>query len=321
MDWCGVVAIDKPPGFTSRQIVDKVAKLVRPAKAGHAGTLDPLATGVLVVAVGPATRLITHLQQGRKRYIGRFRLGQRSNTDDAEGLIVPGGDWTGITETDLVAAAGQFTGVVSQVPPQFSAVHVDGRRAYALARKGEVVDLQARDVEVFSLQVTRFEPPDFELAIECGSGTYIRSIGRDLGEQLGCGALMTALERTAVGPFTLENAVPFDELDRDRLEQVLQPALHAVADRPRRVVDADELRALRQGRTIATGEISWQAGLSTITHPGESDTATPDSDQCPNVEVALIDSRGILIGMAKLEHERQRLQPEIMFPPRDRATQ
>lgn len=317
MDWCGIVAVNKPRGLTSRQIVDKVAKLVRPAKAGHAGTLDPLATGVLVVAVGPATRLITHLQQGRKRYIGQFRLGQRSDTDDAEGQIVPGGDWTGITEASLMAAAGQFTGVVSQIPPQFSAVHVDGKRAYSLARKGQVVDLQARDVEVFSLQVTRFEPPDFELAIECGSGTYIRSIGRDLGEQLGCGALMTALQRTVVGPFTLENAVPFDDLDRDRLKQSLQPALQAVADRPRRIVDADELRALRQGRTIAAGGITGQTDLSTITHPDESGTDTPDSDHSPEVDVALIDSSGILIGMAQLEHDNKRLQPVIMFPPRE----
>lgn len=323
MDWCGIVAINKPPGFTSRQIVDKVAKLVRPAKAGHAGTLDPLATGVLVVAVGPATRLITHLQQGRKRYIGQFRLGQRSDTDDAEGQLVPGGDWAGVSEADLVAAASQFTGVVSQIPPQFSAVHVDGKRAYALARKGEVVDLQARDVEVFSLLVTRFEPPDFELTIECGSGTYIRSIGRDLGEQLGCGALMTALQRTAVGPFTIEDAVPFDELDNERLKESLQPALHAVADRPRRVVDADELRALRQGRTIPIGDLTArtklddQSGLSTAAHCVESNFTPPGADQCPKVEVALIDSSGLLIGMAKLEREKQRLQPEIMFPPRD----
>ena len=180
MDWCGVVAVDKPAGFTSRDIVDKVAAIVRPAKAGHAGTLDPLATGVLVIAVGPATRLISYIQQGRKRYVGRFRLGQRSDTDDVEGRITEGGDWTGITETMLTTAAGRFVGSISQVPPQFSAVHVDGRRAYALARRGESVELQARPVEVHSLRVTRFEPPDFELEIECGSGTYVRSIGRDL---------------------------------------------------------------------------------------------------------------------------------------------
>lgn len=328
MDWCGVVAINKPPGFTSRQIVDKVAKMVRPAKAGHAGTLDPLATGVLVVAVGPATRLIAHLQQGRKRYVGQFRLGQRSDTDDVEGQIVPGGDWTGITEPALREAAAQFTGVVSQVPPQFSAIHVDGKRAYALARKGEVVDLQARDVEVFSLQVTRFEPPDFELAVECGSGTYIRSIGRDLGEQLGCGALMTALQRTAVGPFTLENAVSFDELDSHSLQQALHPALLAVADRPQRIVDADEQRALRQGRTIPIGSLTVPsdstslAGAGLMVHSDEPTAAATvgpvtGAEVRPKVEVALIDSSGILIGMAKLEFEKHRLQPEIMFPPRE----
>jgi len=310
MDWCGVVAINKPPGFTSRQIVDKVAKLVRPAKAGHAGTLDPLATGVLLVAVGPATRLITHLQQGRKRYIGQFRLGQRSDTDDIEGRITSGGDWAGITEAMLIDAASQFTGVVSQVPPQFSAVHVEGKRAYALARKGEFVELQAREVEVFSLKVTHFQAPDFELTIECGSGTYIRSIGRDLGEQLGCGALMTSLQRTVVGPFRIEDAVPFDELDGNRLKQELHPALQAVVDRPRRIVDEDELRALRQGRTIPPGAIaaSLQCDMTTTIEPG--------ADAAPKVEVALIDTSGVLIGMARLELEQQRLQPEIMFPPR-----
>ena len=292
MDWCGVVAVDKPAGFTSRDIVDKVAAIVRPAKAGHAGTLDPLATGVLVIAVGAATRLISYVQQGRKQYVGRFRLGQRSDTDDVEGRITEGGDWTGITETMLTAAAGRFVGSILQVPPQYSAVHVDGRRAYALARRGESVELQPRPVEVYSLRVTRFEPPDFELEIECGSGTYMRSIGRDLGEILGCGALMTSLRRLAVGPFVLEHAIPFDGLDASRLKLAIQPPLQAIAELPRRVVDADEIRALRQGRTIAIGTL-----------------LSADSD----TEAALIDIHQSLIGVACIEAVTQRLQPHIVF--------
>lgn len=293
MVWCGIVTIDKPMGLTSRQIVDKVAKIVRPAKTGHAGTLDPLATGVLVVAVGSATRLISYIQQGRKRYIGQFRLGVRSNTDDVEGEITEGGVWTHITEQMLVDAVAQFVGTISQVPPQFSAVHVGGQRAYKLARRGELVEIDARPVEVYSIRVTQFNPPDFELEIECGSGTYVRSIGRDLGEHFGCGAIMTSLRRLVVGPCRIEDAVPFADLDEARLRSALQPPLTAVADFPQRNVDADELHALRQGRTIETCSLSG-AG--------------------PETEVALIDADGQLIGLARFEGSPSRLQPRIIFP-------
>jgi tRNA pseudouridine55 synthase len=293
MDWCGVLAVDKPGGFTSRQIVDKVAKIVRPAKAGHAGTLDPLATGVLVIAVGSATRLISYVQQGRKRYVGQFRLGQRSDTDDVEGQITEGGDWSHVTAAMLNEATGQFLGVLDQVPPQFSAVHVEGQRAYTLARRGQAVELAPRSVEVYSVRVTRFAPPDFELEIECGSGTYIRSIGRDLGEILGCGALMTSLRRMSVGSFKVEDSVTFDGLDETRLRHMLRPALDAVENHPRRIVDADEIRALRQGRTIVIGTLmTTEAGT----------------------EIALIDNESTLIGIARIESDRLRLQPQIVFP-------
>jgi tRNA pseudouridine55 synthase len=293
MDWSGVVVVDKPTGLTSRQIVDKVARIVRPAKAGHAGTLDPLATGVLVVAIGCATRLISYIQQGRKRYIGRFELGKRSDTDDSEGQIRDGGDWSGITRDQLDEAIEQFTGVIHQVPPQFSAVHVDGQRAYALARRGQTVDLQARPVEVFSVRVTQFAPPEFELELECGSGTYVRSIGRDLGEQLGCGAIMTSLRRLTVGPFSLENAVPYDKLDVATLQAALQPPVQAIADLPRRNVDDNEAKALRQGKVIGLGPFPF-----------------PESA----TEAALIDLDNRLIGVARIEATLQRLQPYIIFP-------
>lgn len=293
MVWCGIVAIDKPSGFTSRQIVDKVAKIVRPAKTGHAGTLDPLATGVLVVAVGSATRLISYIQQGRKRYIGQFRMGVRSNTDDIDGEVTEGGVWTHITEAMLTEAAARFVGTISQVPPQFSAVHVGGQRAYKLARRGETVEIDARPVEVHSIRVTRFATPEFELDIECGSGTYVRSIGRDLGEHFGCGTIMTSLRRLSVGPYHIEGSVPFADLHEKRLQAALQPALTAVAEFPQRIVTADEILALRQGRTIDVGSLSaTQADL----------------------EVTLVDEGRQMIGIARVETSPLRLQPQIIFP-------
>ena len=143
MSWCGLLNVDKPPGMTSRQVVDHVQKLVRPEKVGHAGTLDPLATGVLIVCVGPATRLITRVQQGRKRYVGRFLLGKRSDTDDTDGDVVDCGDWSRVTRQSLEQTLPEFLGTIQQTPPQISAVKVAGHRAYKLARRGEAVVLDA----------------------------------------------------------------------------------------------------------------------------------------------------------------------------------
>ena len=201
MKFCGVLNLDKPMGLTSRDVVNRVVRLVRPAKVGHAGTLDPLATGVLVVCVGHATRLISLAQEGRKRYLARFVLGQSSDTDDITGQVTQGGDWTGVKLGDLEGLLPQFVGRIQQVPPQFSAIHVQGERAYDLARRGEVVELQPRPVDVFAIRIVSFQAPALELDIECGSGTYIRSLARDLGARLGCGALMTDLRRLGVGPF------------------------------------------------------------------------------------------------------------------------
>ncbi|MBW3542406.1 MAG: tRNA pseudouridine(55) synthase TruB [Planctomycetes bacterium] len=247
----GILNIDKPPGITSRKVVDRVAKLVRPVKAGHAGTLDPLATGVLVVCVGAATRLISRVQEQVKTYRGRFLLGQRSDTDDVTGTLVPVPGADGVTRERLEALLPQFVGRIAQVPPQFSAVHVGGRRAYKLARRGEDVELKPRTVEVHRLELLEFAQPEFELEIECGSGTYIRAIGRDLGEKLGCGAVMSALVRTAIGPFRLQDAVSLDELSAETLPEHLLPAVTAVADLPAYRASAEELVELRHGRPIS----------------------------------------------------------------------
>ena len=176
MSWCGLLNVHKPAALTSRQVVDHIQRLVHPAKVGHAGTLDPLATGVLLVCVGPATRLISRVQEGRKRYVGRFRLGQRSDTEDIDGEVVAGGDWSGVTRLQLEQLLPEFVGSILQTPPQISALKVGGQRAYKLARRGHVVDLKPRPVDVFSLELTEFEPPEFELRVELDRGrTFARS--------------------------------------------------------------------------------------------------------------------------------------------------
>ena len=300
MKLCGVLNIDKPTGLSSREVVNRVVQLVRPAKVGHAGTLDPLATGVLVVCVGQATRLLSLAQEGRKRYRGRFRLGLESDTDDITGNVTPGGDCDGIQFDDLAALLPEFTGRILQVPPQFSAIHVKGRRAYDLARRGEAVTLEPRPVDVGSIELVTFEPPDFELEIECGSGTYVRSIGRDLGERLGCGAVMTELRRTAVGPFDEANAVSLTDLSQpESIGQFLQPATAVVPQFRRRVCSIDEAIAIRRGQSI-------QART-----PGNHETIPLDPSE---PRTALIGADGLLIGIAEFNPHNDRLFPRIVFP-------
>lgn len=292
MSWCGLLNVDKPAGITSRQVVDHVQKLVRPAKVGHAGTLDPMATGVLIVCVGAATRLITRVQQGRKRYVGRFLLGKRSNTEDTDGDVISGGDWSGVNREHLEQVLPEFLGTIQQTPPQISALKVAGHRAHKLARRGEVVDLAPRPVDVYSLRITIFEPPEFELEIECGSGTYVRSLGRDIGERLGCGAVMSALNRTAVGQFELAQAVPLGSLNDGSLSESLMTPLAAVAELPQRRLDPVEIGWIRQGRPI-----TW--------------ALIPDANG--QGEVALIDAADNLIGIAQANPSRHHLLPKLVM--------
>ena len=203
----GFIVIDKPSGISSRTALNEVEKLVRPAKIGHAGTLDPLATGVLVACIGPATRLVTYVQQQPKAYTAGFRLGVESETEDIESETVLVADALTVSESDLKSVLPDFTGSIEQLPPRYSALRIKGQRAYQLARDGQDVVLKPRSIEVHSISLTQFEYPDFELEIVCGSGTYVRSLGRDIGRAVGSGAVMTRLSRTAVGEFTLLSRV------------------------------------------------------------------------------------------------------------------
>lgn len=247
----GFLNLNKPTGVSSRDVVNRVQKIVRPLRTGHAGTLDPLATGVLLVCVGDATRLVSRLQELPKIYVAEFLLGQSSDTDDITGNIGEQSPPGVLPETECVLAAlQQFTGVIAQTPPAFSAVHVSGRRAYDLARRGEVPDLQPREVTVHRIHVLQYHWPVLSLEIECSSGTYIRSIARDLGQLLGCGGLMSRLERTAIGPFRVQDSLDPQLLSQATVEDALISPLQIVAGLPQYACTADDIYSLRCGRQL-----------------------------------------------------------------------
>lgn len=242
----GLLLVDKPTGPTSHQVVAHVRRWTGQRQIGHTGTLDPLASGLLVLCLGPATRLSEELTGKPKRYLARVRLGQISATYDAEG------DLTEITATlpDRAAvetALRAFEGDQLQTPPIFSAVRQGGHRAYDLARKGHTPTLAPRPVTVFSLTLTAWAPPFCELDVHCSAGTYIRSLAHDLGQALGCGAHLAGLRRTASGHFTLAQAHTLDDV-RAHWEDYLLTADHALPDWPAIYLSATEAERVRRGQ-------------------------------------------------------------------------
>ena len=211
----GLVVVDKPGGMTSHDVVSRVRRLAGTRKVGHAGTLDPMATGVLVLGVNRATRLLGHLMLTEKRYDATVRLGVTTTTDDAEGEVLATASTDGLDEATIRAATAEFVGEIMQVPTAVSAIKVDGKRAYQRVREGEDVELAARPVTVHELTVTAVRGDELDLSVRCSSGTYVRAIARDLGARLGVGGHLTALRRTAVGPYDLAVAHTLDELAED----------------------------------------------------------------------------------------------------------
>ncbi|MFC5753479.1 tRNA pseudouridine(55) synthase TruB [Actinomadura rugatobispora] len=252
----GLVIVDKPAEWTSHDVVGKLRRLARTRRVGHAGTLDPMATGVLVIGVEKATRLLGHLALTEKGYDATIRLGQSTNTDDAEGEITATASAAGVADAALEAGIAALTGEIRQVPPQVSAIKVNGERAYKMARKGERVALEARPVTVRSFTVTDVRRDgdviDVDASIACSSGTYIRALARDLGAALGTGGHLTYLRRTRVGPYDLGMARTIEQLS-EKLEVL--PMGEAVSEAfPRREVDADDARkVMHGGRLPAVG--------------------------------------------------------------------
>jgi tRNA pseudouridine55 synthase len=245
----GLIIVDKPADWTSHDVVARMRRLAGTRRVGHAGTLDPMATGVLVIGVEKATRLLGHLALTRKGYDATIRLGQSTNTDDAEGEITATASAAQITEAAVRAGVEALTGEIEQVPPQVSAIKVNGERAYKMARKGEEVELKARPVTVYGFEIRDIrrhgDLADVDASITCSSGTYIRALARDLGVALGTGGHLTALRRTFVGPYDLSMARTLDELAADCAILPIGDAVTAAF--PRRDVTAEEARAVAHG--------------------------------------------------------------------------
>jgi tRNA pseudouridine55 synthase len=296
--WDGLIVLDKPAGITSRAAVDQAARwFPRRTRIGHTGTLDPLASGVLVLCIGNATRLAEYVQQMTKTYRSRFHLGARSETDDADGIVTP---LPGVAVPDaanVAACIRAFVGTIEQTPPAFSAAKVQGRRAYSLARQGEEPRLEARRVQVYAIDLICYEYPALEVEVRCGKGTYIRSLARDLGARLGCGAYVEALRRTRVGPFTAEASVPPDadaEAARDRL----LPVEAAVAELPVVTVTAEQAPRLCQGQAVPVAHVGDG-------NPGGGTAHT----------VAVFDAAHQLLAVAVYDRERRLLCPAKVLAP------
>jgi tRNA pseudouridine55 synthase len=254
----GLVIVDKPGGMTSHDVVARIRRLAGTRRVGHAGTLDPMATGVLVVGVEKATRLLGYLTATEKEYHATIRLGQSTSTDDAEGELTGGAPAGGVSAETLTEAAESLTGEIMQVPPAVSAIKVAGQRAYKLTRAGAAPELAARPVTVYEFTITAErrsgEVLDLDAIVRCSSGTYIRALARDMGHQLGVGGHLTQLRRTRVGSYRIEDARTLDQLaerfDVVPLDQAAQAAF------PRRDLSADEARRLAHGGRLAPAAAS-----------------------------------------------------------------
>ncbi len=259
-DPSGLVVVDKPAGLTSHDVVARLRRILRTRKVGHAGTLDPMATGVLVCGVGRGTKLLGHLALDTKAYTATIRLGATTTTDDAEGEVVATADPSAVGDDAVAHGIAALTGPILQVPSSVSAIKVDGRRAYARVRAGEQVVLPPRPVTVEAFTLLARRGADLDVAVECSSGTYVRALARDLGAALGVGGHLTALRRTRVGPFHLVHARTLPELeDAPGLSLPLADAV-AVAF-ARRDVDAAAAADLAHGRPLPAAGLAGTYGV------------------------------------------------------------
>lgn len=250
----GLFNLDKPPGLTSHDVVAEVRRLTGQRKAGHAGTLDPLATGVLIVCLGKATRLIEYLVSGRKRYRTTIRFGVTTDTHDADGQILTQQDPSRLTENQIKAILPQFIGEISQRPPIFSAIKKDGQPLYKRARAGETVDVEPRLVTIDTLEWLAWQPPDLTIEVVCSPGTYIRALARDLGQAVGLGAHVVALRRTGSGSFSEVAAVTLDQLKVDWSAH-LHPLDRAVTHLPAVTLNQAQMTEVQYGRSVMLPQI------------------------------------------------------------------
>jgi len=288
----GVLVVDKPVGLTSHDVVQIIRKGTGIRRAGHTGTLDPRASGVLVVLIGPAVRLSEYVSASDKRYQATIRFGSSTSTYDSEGTITSTTQVDDIQEEEFNKILQQYIGEIEQIPPPYSAVKVKGRKAYELARQGEEVQLEPRKINVYSLEILEWAPPEAVIDVYCSSGTYVRSLANDLGESLGYGAHLIGLRRTKSGRFTLRDAVPIRRLresfDAGNWYQFLIPAAEALADWPMIELNADDVELVRHGHRI-------------------------NADTSENKMVRGISEQGDLVALLELDEESMEWQPKKVF--------
>ena len=287
----GVLVVDKPLGLTSHQVVQVIRRGTNIPRAGHTGTLDPRASGVLVVLLGPAVRLSEYISAEDKRYQATIKLGQKTDTFDADGQFT-GESEVNVTMEQFEEVLKDFVGEIQQVPPPFSAVKVNGRRAYDMARKGEKVELEPRTINVYSLEISEWNLPEVVIDVHCSSGTYVRSLAHDLGEKLGCGGYLTGLRRSKSGRFTLKEAIPLSKLseafESNAWYQYLIPAAEALAEWPSITLTSEELELVKHGHRISREE-----GIGNM--------------------VRAISDQGELVALMEFKTEEKEYQPKKVF--------
>lgn len=256
----GILAVDKPAGITSHDVVQQLRRLSGQRRVGHVGTLDPLATGLLLVCFGRATRLVEYLMDQPKRYTATIRLGQTTDTYDAEGSITQERPVL-VNHDEIALALVAFQGTIQQYAPIYSAIKRDGTPLYKLARQGQEVERPLREVTFYDLTLESWQPPFLVVDARCSAGTYIRSLAHDLGEALGCGGHITALRRTAIGDVTAAQAVPLADLEASHLAEKLVPGHTAVAHLPRFAFTAEEARQLLLGQRLPLDPVAREEAL------------------------------------------------------------
>ena len=282
----GFVVIDKPPGITSHDVVSRVRRILNTRKVGHTGTLDPFATGVLPIAVNDGTKAIPFLDEGVKCYEAVMQLGAATDTLDMTGTVLRQGDWQSITRDDIEAALKRFTGRLSQIPPMYSAIKLDGQPLYKLARHGQTVERKPREIDIASLELISFLPPFAGFRVVCSRGTYVRTLADDIGSVLGCGAALKELRRLASGPFSISNSITLEGLE----ESVRSGTVESLAVKPTSALNhlaeiqltEPDVTLIKHGRSPkvdfscipamkrADGEIlvrlSWNGELAAVAH-------------------------------------------------------
>lgn len=269
----GIVLLDKPYGITSNTALQKVKRLFNAAKAGHTGSLDPMATGLLPLCLGEATKVSGYLLDADKSYTGTIKLGIRTSSADAEGEVIETRLVENITEKKILTVLNQFLGEIEQIPPMHSALKVNGQPLYKLAHQGKEIERKSRQITIFSLALLRFADNEIDIAVDCSKGTYIRTLAEDIGQALGCGAHLSALRRTATGPFQLEDAITLEALEAlldkgfEELDQILVPAEDALVDWEEVTFTENTAYYISQGQAVLVPKAPTQ-GLVKMFAPG-----------------------------------------------------